>query len=153
MSHSGFILIVIFAIIISNFVENSTAIKCWTCSSDAVSASFCNDPFDDSKITDEQKRLSYSECPNPTSSNQKSVCKKLKELINDKYVIQRSCFRVNSTATGSECLNKNMPIVSKTECVICDKGDGCNDAAKYRPVALFVAIVAVTITVKNFIFL
>lgn len=65
----------------------ATAIKCWRCSSDASNAAFCNDPFDSSIITEQQRRWSYVECSYPPGqlnpfngqSNQRPVCKKTKQ--------------------------------------------------------------------------
>lgn len=66
-------------------------------------------------------------------------------LVNDKYVISRSCFWENINAPKDECINNNTPSYIKTEfCETCDT-DGCNGAAQYGPVALLVAIpVAIT---------
>lgn len=66
------------------FHEIASAIKCWRCSSDASNAAFCNDPFDASIISDQQRRWSYVECTYPPgqlnpysqASNQRAVCKK-----------------------------------------------------------------------------
>lgn len=66
----------------------ASAIKCWRCSSDASNAAFCNDPFDASIISDQQRRWSYVECTYPPgqlnpysqASNQRAVCKKVKQL-------------------------------------------------------------------------
>lgn len=66
----------------------ASAIKCWRCSSDASNAAFCNDPFDASIISDQQRRWSYVECTYPpgqlnpysNSANQRAVCKKVKQL-------------------------------------------------------------------------
>ncbi|XP_055303862.1 uncharacterized protein LOC129569231 [Sitodiplosis mosellana] len=148
MARSGFLAIAVIAVIMAVSFQEASAIKCWRCSSDASNAAFCNDPFDASIISDQQRRWSYVECTyppgqlNPYSqgANQRAVCKKVKQLVNDKYVISRSCFWENTNSPKDECLNSNTPSYIKTEfCETCTT-DGCNGAAQYGPVALLVAI-------------
>lgn len=61
------------------------ALKCWRCSSDASSAAFCDDPFDPSLISEQQRRWSYVDCSAqpgqgvPFSTQTRPVCKKLKQ--------------------------------------------------------------------------
>lgn len=53
-------------------------IKCWDCTS---TASFCDDPFDESNVSDPDRRWSYVECtPPPQPYDQKTVCKKVKQI-------------------------------------------------------------------------
>lgn len=67
---------------------SASALKCWRCSSDASNAAFCDDPFDQSIITEQQRRWSFVECSfpptqiNPYNSNgqTRAVCKKVKQL-------------------------------------------------------------------------
>lgn len=67
-------------------------LKCWKCSTNILNEEFCNDPFDPSIISDQQRRLSYDECQKPPgqlnpysySSEQKAVCKKITQY--GKYV-------------------------------------------------------------------
>lgn len=148
MARSGLLAIAVFAVILAVSFQEASAIKCWRCSSDASNAAFCNDPFDASIISDQQRRWSYVECTYPpgqlnpysNSANQRAVCKKVKQLVNDKYVISRSCFWENVNAPKDECLNNNTPSYIKTEfCETCST-DGCNGAAQYGPMALLVAI-------------
>lgn len=53
-------------------------IKCWDCTS---TASFCDDTFDESSVSDTDRRWSYVECtPPPQPYDQKTVCKKVKQI-------------------------------------------------------------------------
>lgn len=42
-----------------------SALKCWKCSSDEHQSEFCNDPFDLSVATEQQRRWAYVECSLP----------------------------------------------------------------------------------------
>lgn len=69
------------------FFFTVSALRCWRCSSDASNAAFCNDPFDSSIITEQQRRWSFVECSYPPGQlnpynlqpNQRPVCKKTKQ--------------------------------------------------------------------------
>ncbi|XP_031638946.1 uncharacterized protein LOC116351249 [Contarinia nasturtii] len=133
MNFFNFLSIVITIFIIAS-TQQVCAIKCWRCSSDASNAAFCADPFDASGISEQQRRWSYVECTfppgqlNPYSqpSDQRAVCKKVVQTVNDKRVISRSCFWEKIGAAKDECLNNNVPPYIKTEfCETCDT-DGCN---------------------------
>lgn len=63
--------------------------KCWRCVSNAKGSEFCNDPFDESKVTESQRLAYFVDCvpppnrpntPNNTQSNQHVVCRKLKKI-------------------------------------------------------------------------
>jgi len=151
MARSGFLVFAAAVFVIAVTFQEASAIKCWRCSSDASNAAFCDDPFDASIINEQQRRWSYVDCSYPPgqlnpysqSSTQRAVCKKTKQLVNDKHVISRSCFWENVNAPKDECLNSNTPSYIKTEfCETCST-DGCNGAAQYGPIALLVAIPAV----------
>jgi len=151
MARSGFLIIAVAVIIMAINFERASAIKCWRCSSDASNAAFCNDPFDSSIISEQQRRWSYVDCSYPPgqlnpygpSNTQRAVCKKTKQLVNDRYVISRSCFWENVNAPRDECMHSSTPSYIKTEfCETCST-DGCNGAAQYGPIALLVAIPAV----------
>jgi len=144
-------LVIAAIVVLAAVVEQASAIKCWRCSSDASNAAFCDDPFDASIINEQQRRWSFVDCSYPPgqlnpysqSSTQRAVCKKTKQLVNDKYVISRSCFWENINARKDECLNNSTPSYIRTEfCETCST-DGCNGAAQYGPIALMVLIPAV----------
>lgn len=41
----------------------ASGIKCWICDSIGDNKNdFCNDPFDENKVTEEQKRMYYADC-------------------------------------------------------------------------------------------
>jgi hypothetical protein len=151
MAKSGFLAVIAALFVLAVTFQEASAIKCWRCSSDASNAAFCDDPFDASIINEQQRRWSFVDCSYPPgqlnpysqSSTQRAVCKKTKQLVNDKYVISRSCFWENISARKDECLNNNTPSYIRTEfCETCST-DGCNGAAQYGPIALLVAIPAV----------
>lgn len=66
---------------------SALAIKCWRCSSDITNAEFCKDPFDESRVTEDQKRRAYVNCPPPfgqlniysSDYETRIVCKKQKQ--------------------------------------------------------------------------
>jgi len=145
MTKYGFLIVA--AVVAVTFQEVS-ALKCWRCSSDASNAAFCDDPFDQSIITEQQRRWSYVECSFPPTQinpyNQagqtRAVCKKVKQLINEKTVVSRSCFWEDVNAPRDSCYSTNTPSYIKTEyCQTCTT-DGCNGAAQYGPIAMLVAI-------------
>lgn len=60
------------------FVFLVSGIYCWDCAS---TAPFCDDPFDESSISDSDRRWSYQECRQPPQPfSQKVVCKKVKQI-------------------------------------------------------------------------
>lgn len=70
------------------FKFTASTLKCWRCTNDAENAAFCNDPFDESAVTPEQRKWVYTECSNspqpetkkPTSTTTIPVCKKVIEM-------------------------------------------------------------------------
>jgi hypothetical protein len=145
MTKYGFLII---AAVVAVTFQEASALKCWRCSSDASNAAFCDDPFDQSIITEQQRRWSYVECSFPPTQNNpynsagqtRAVCKKVKQLINDKTVISRSCFWEDVNAPRDSCYNTNTPSYIRTEyCQTCTT-DGCNGASQYGPIAMLVAI-------------
>uniref|UniRef100_A0A6E8VWJ5 Protein quiver n=1 Tax=Anopheles coluzzii TaxID=1518534 RepID=A0A6E8VWJ5_ANOCL len=128
-----------------------SALKCWRCSSDASTAAFCDDPFTQDIITEQQRRWSYVDCSYPpqvnyqfNQANQQTrpVCKKMKQIINDRVVVSRSCAYEDVNTPPNSCLNAQTPSYIKTEfCETCIT-DGCNGAAQYGPAALMILISA-----------
>ncbi|XP_055303863.1 uncharacterized protein LOC129569232 [Sitodiplosis mosellana] len=103
------------------------AIKCWRCQSSGKMSEFCKDPFVESNITAAQKRWIYVDCPQ--NSNQRSACKKIIQLVNDKVVISRSCHFEPVNALENDCMNETTPSYVKTQfCKSC-LTDGCNGGA------------------------
>jgi len=136
MTKYGFLIIA--AVVAITFQEAST-LKCWRCSS--AIAAFCDDPFDESMITELQKRWSYVECSFPptqsnpynTTGQTRAVCKKVKQLIYDKPLVARSCFWEDVNDPSDSCYNANTPSYIKTEyCHTCAT-DGCNGASQNGP--------------------
>lgn len=61
-------------------------------------------------------------------------------VVNDNYVISRSCLWEHIDAHKNDCLNSSTPSYIKTAyCETCTT-DGCNGAAQYGPIALLIAI-------------
>lgn len=146
------------------FNEAASAIKCWQCSSHVP---FCDDTFNPSNVTEQQRVWAYKECilsdGQSKLNNQRPVCKKIKQLgklkrkyslnvgtiiicqsfnisVYDKLVITRSCYWKTEDAPIDECLENIMPQHIKTEfCETCDH-DGCNGAEQFAPIAAVFAI-------------
>uniref|UniRef100_A0A2M4C2B6 Putative secreted protein n=2 Tax=Anopheles marajoara TaxID=58244 RepID=A0A2M4C2B6_9DIPT len=130
--------------------QSVNALRCWRCSSDASTAAFCDDPFTQDIITDQQRRWSYVDCSYPPQTNAfnqhnlptRAVCKKMKQIINDRVVVSRSCAFEDVNAPPNSCLNTQTPSYIKTEfCETCTT-DGCNGAAEYGPAAVLVLVSA-----------
>ncbi|XP_049280231.1 uncharacterized protein LOC125762322 [Anopheles funestus] len=129
----------------------ANALKCWRCSSDASTAAFCDDPFTQDIITEQQRRWSYVDCSYPPQVNYqfgqqnqqtRPVCKKMKQIINDRVVVSRSCAYEDVNTSPNSCLNAQTPSYIKTEfCETC-LTDGCNGASQYGPAALMILISA-----------
>lgn len=82
------------------YLFTGSALKCYRCTSDS-SASFCDDPFDPSVISENQRRWTYIDCKLPPQQGfgigdrgynqpqQKAVCKKVKQLgkCNDLFIV------------------------------------------------------------------
>jgi len=145
MTKYGFLIV---AAVLAVTFQEGYSLKCWRCSSDASNAAFCDDPFDQSIITEQQRRWSYVECSFPptqinpynTAGQTRAVCKKVKQLINDKTVVSRSCFWEDVNAPRDSCYSTNTPSYIKTEyCQTCTT-DGCNGASQYGPIAMLVGI-------------
>lgn len=68
----------------------ASALKCWRCTSDTSNGEFCDDPFDESALTEQQRRWTYVECSFPPTLSYPYVnhdglqytlaCKKVKVL-------------------------------------------------------------------------
>ncbi|XP_058057147.1 uncharacterized protein LOC131208421 [Anopheles bellator] len=130
--------------------ESADALRCWRCSSDASTAAFCDDPFTQDIITDQQRRWSYVDCSYPPQTNPfnqqnqptRAVCKKMRQIINDRVVVSRSCAFEDVNAPPNSCLNAQTPSYIRTEfCETCTT-DGCNGAAEYGPAAVVVLVSA-----------
>ncbi|XP_053672548.1 uncharacterized protein LOC128722887 [Anopheles nili] len=128
--------------------EAANALKCWRCSSDASTAAFCDDPFAQEIITEQQRRWSYVDCNYPPQVNYqynnqinpqtRPVCKKMKQVINDRVVVSRSCSFEDVNTPPNSCLNAQTPSYIKNEfCETC-LTDGCNGASSYGPALLMI---------------
>lgn len=143
------------ALLVSSFLlavnfEAASALRCWRCSSDASTAAFCDDPFTQDIITEQQRRWSYVDCSYPPqaypfnqqSAQTRAVCKKMKQVINDRVVVSRSCAFEDINAPPNSCTNAQTPSYIKTEfCETC-LTDGCNGASQYGSAALMVLVSA-----------
>ncbi|CRL01013.1 CLUMA_CG014398, isoform A [Clunio marinus] len=128
------------------------ALKCWRCSSDSTTSAFCDDPFDPSIINDQQRRWAYVDCSFPPTTQQnfgtyqqssRPVCKKMKQLVNDKVVVSRSCSWEDVNAPADSCMRTQTPSYIKTEfCETCGH-DGCNGASTFSVATILVLIPAV----------
>jgi hypothetical protein len=150
MAKSGILLLAATALVAITF-QQVDALKCWRCSSDASTSAFCDDPFDPSIINEQQRRWAYVDCSFPPSAQQpfglaqssRPVCKKMKQLINDKVVVSRSCSWEDINAPADSCMRTTTPSYIKTEfCETCGH-DGCNGASKFSGATLFALIPAV----------
>lgn len=74
-------------------------LHCWRCSSDNPNAAYCDDPFDASNITDQQRRWGYVDCEWPhnalkpysaTDQKERGVCKKVIQLCMFFYLFSKS---------------------------------------------------------------
>lgn len=82
-NHEPFKLILIYIFI----YFSASALKCWRCSSDSQNGAFCTDPFDQTLVSEQNRRWSYIDCSLPTNhlqpfnpTNTRPVCKKIKQL-------------------------------------------------------------------------
>jgi hypothetical protein len=148
MNRYGFLLFGAVFLFAATFQVN--ALKCWRCSSDASSAAFCGDPFDPSLINEQQRRWSYVDCSFPPAQQQpfgaigqtRPVCKKMKQLINDKVVVSRSCSWEDINAPADSCMRVSTPSYIKTEfCETCGH-DGCNGGAQLTVITILTLVPA-----------
>lgn len=146
------ILIFVSVFLLAATFQQASALKCWRCSSDASTAAFCDDPFSQDIITEQQRRWSFVDCSYPPGTgsypfNQqlaqtRAVCKKMKQTINDRVVISRSCAWEDVNAPPNSCINAQTPSYIKTEfCETCTV-DGCNGASQYGPAVVMVLLMA-----------
>ncbi|KAG5676852.1 hypothetical protein PVAND_006659 [Polypedilum vanderplanki] len=153
------LLISAIVLLIAVTFQQANALKCWRCSSDASTSAFCDDTFDPSIINDQQRRWAYVDCNFPTSSQvpfgqyvqqtSRPVCKKMKQLINDKVVISRSCSWEDVNAPPDSCMRTTTPSYIKTEfCETCGH-DGCNSASKFKTFTLFALVPTIFIFILN----
>ncbi|CAG9798526.1 unnamed protein product [Chironomus riparius] len=168
MAKSGILLFGASILFVAITFQQAEALKCWRCSSDASTSAFCDDPFDPSIINDqsifsklgihrqnstEQRRWAYVDCSFPTtgqspyasygSQSSRPVCKKMKQLINDKVVISRSCSWEDINAPADSCMRTTTPSYIKTEfCETCGH-DGCNSAKKFTAATVLALIPAI----------
>lgn len=139
-------------LLLAGTFQQVQGLKCWRCSSDASTAAFCDDPFSQDIITEQQRRWSFVDCSYPPGTgsypfNQqlaqtRAVCKKMRQTINDRVVISRSCAWEDINAPPNSCINSQTPSYIKTEfCETCTT-DGCNGASQYGPAAAMVLVLA-----------
>jgi hypothetical protein len=132
-------------LVLAVLFEEAIALKCWRCSSDSSTTAFCADPFDPSLIQNEnQRRWAYVECSVPTTpyipnqTPQKALCKKVKQLLNNKEVVSRSCVIEDFNTQPKYCATDSILSFAKTEfCETCST-DGCNSAGSFTPVAILI---------------
>ncbi|XP_070496903.1 UPAR/Ly6 domain-containing protein twit-like isoform X2 [Chironomus tepperi] len=153
MAKRGILLFGASVLFVAITFQQAEALKCWRCSSDASTSAFCDDPFDPSIINDQQRRWAYVDCSFPAtgqspygqygSSSSRPVCKKMKQLINDKVVISRSCSWEDINAPPDSCMRTTTPSYIKTEfCETCGH-DGCNSATKFTAATVLALIPAI----------
>lgn len=146
------IMLLVAVFMLATSLQKASALRCWRCSSDASTAAFCDDPFTQDIITEQQKRWSFVDCSYPPGSgsfpfNQqlgqtRAVCKKMKQIINDRVVVSRSCAWEDVNAPPNSCVNTQTPSYIKNEfCETCTT-DGCNGAGQYGPVLGMVLLAA-----------
>ncbi|XP_075153326.1 UPAR/Ly6 domain-containing protein twit [Haematobia irritans] len=120
-------------------------LKCWRCSTDVSNGEFCNDPFDPSAITDQQRYWSYVNCTytaSVRSVNARPVCKKLVQEVYDKRVISRSCFYEDIDDPSDKCARDTTSSYIKTiYCETCST-DGCNGVSGLVPYGTLLALAA-----------
>lgn len=146
------VLLFVSAFLLAAAFQQADALRCWRCSSDASTAAFCDDPFTQDIITEQQRRWSFVDCSYPPGtgsypfnqqqSQTRAVCKKMKQIINDRVVVSRSCAWEDVNAAPNSCINAQTPSYIRTEfCETCTT-DGCNGASQYGPVVAMVLLMA-----------
>uniref|UniRef100_A0A1I8PHK9 Uncharacterized protein n=1 Tax=Stomoxys calcitrans TaxID=35570 RepID=A0A1I8PHK9_STOCA len=123
-------------------------LKCWRCATDVSNGEFCNDPFNPSAITEQQRYWSYVNCTYTAgvrSVNARPVCKKLVQEVYDKRVITRSCFYEDVDDPADKCARDTTSSYVKT--IFCEacSSDGCNGVSGLMPYATLLGLTAVIV--------
>ncbi|XP_055375928.1 uncharacterized protein LOC129608460 [Condylostylus longicornis] len=107
------------------------ALKCWTCSTQAVNGSLCSDPFDPDIAPSFQNRETYVDCylsHFDLFATKRAACKKVELEVYGTILTQRGCTYENVNDLPDKCYYDDVPAYFKT--VFCETclTDGCNYA-------------------------
>ncbi|KAG4076456.1 hypothetical protein HA402_005899 [Bradysia odoriphaga] len=127
----------ILIVFVAYLMQDTTALKCWKCASDASATKFCGRNLDTSNLTEEQKQANYVECKNDHNFAQFNAkgeevvhrCEVYKQIINNfEEVYIRGCTLEARNAPTDKCLSaySDTSYVKTVECKTCFS-DGCNE--------------------------
>ncbi|XP_037036475.1 uncharacterized protein LOC119074449 [Bradysia coprophila] len=127
-------MLIVFAVYL---MQDTTALKCWKCASDATATKFCGKNLDKSNLTENQIKDSYVECKNNHNSAQLKAkgdevvhrCEVYKQIINNfEEVYIRGCTLETKNAPTDKCLSaySDTAYVKTVQCKTCFT-DGCNE--------------------------
>ncbi|KAH8262702.1 hypothetical protein KR026_007475 [Drosophila bipectinata] len=121
----------------------SAVLRCWRCSTDVSNGEFCNDPFEPSTISEQQRYWSYVNCTYSVgvkSVNARPVCKKLVQEVYGKRVVSRSCFYEDVDDPSDKCaMDQTSSYIKTVYCRTCTT-DGCNGGTGSAPLAALILI-------------
>jgi len=129
---------VMLIVIVAYLMQDTCALKCWRCASDASNSQFCGRNLDSKNLTKEQKIASYVDCTSPSNfvpfnaRGEEVVhkCEVYKQIINNhNEVYIRGCTLEPKNAAKDQCLSaySDTSYVKTIECRTCNGNDGCND--------------------------
>ncbi|ENN70545.1 hypothetical protein HUJ04_007978 [Dendroctonus ponderosae] len=115
-------------------INESHAIKCWDCRSDADSK--CADPFDNTTFAntdcDQVKPISYIFDKDNYKTQKATMCRKIRQKVNGVWKYFRSCaFLGEIGIKGDErfCLMRTGTYNIFMEYCTCNSKDGCNTSS------------------------
>ncbi|XP_059616683.1 uncharacterized protein LOC132261751 [Phlebotomus argentipes] len=126
--------------------QRITALFCWRCSTDSANSAFCEDPFDPSTFSEQQRLWSYANCSYSAGylsyygdTQPSPVCRKIVQKVFDRVVISRSCFWEDTLFKACSDSNPKPSYIETESCESCTS-DGCNGASQYAPIAFLMII-------------
>ncbi|XP_044739538.1 uncharacterized protein LOC123300923 [Chrysoperla carnea] len=116
-------------------IQNSYAIKCWVCRSDADPK--CGDPFDNTTvpITDCRQEKGLDHLPGVKAT----MCRKIRQKVHGSWRYFRSCAYMGEPGIGGDerfCLMRTGTYNIFMEYCTCNSKDGCNTGSSFTVSAI-----------------